>query len=146
MINLQTSNPQPKLTVWYGPMPESDGKTNWTALLHRADEPLGYDGHTIDRSEYPDRVRYEADRVRYLIGELEEMPDILTYGADKHSGYVEQPNYKTQRDLLLAVTKALLTYCEDLQDEGPTGSGWKSENLAKCICEAEGLIARCEGN
>jgi len=86
---VQLSTEQPKLAVWYGPMPESNGKSNWTAILHRADEPLGYDGHIIDRSEYPDRVRYEADLVRYLIGELEEMPGILAYDADKHSDYVE---------------------------------------------------------
>lgn len=76
---------KPKLTVWYGPMPESNGKTNWTAILHRGDLSQG---HTIDRSEYPDRVRYESDCVRWLIGELTERPWILDYDADKHSGYV----------------------------------------------------------
>lgn len=87
---------QPELTVWYGPMPESNGKSNYTAILMRkggdADvEKLDNftDGITIDRSEYPDRVRYEADRARYLIGELTERPDILAYDAEKHSGYVK---------------------------------------------------------
>jgi len=47
------------------------------------------EGHTIDRSEYPERVLYEADRVRYLIGERAERPYILDYDADKHSGYVK---------------------------------------------------------
>ncbi|WP_431018199.1 hypothetical protein [Burkholderia gladioli] len=75
---------EPKLTVWYGSMPESNGKTNWTAILHRGDIATGM---TIDRSEYPDRVRYEADRVRWLIGEIEAEPWILDYDADKHSGY-----------------------------------------------------------
>lgn len=74
-----------KLTVWYGSMPESNGKSNWTAILHRGDIASGM---TIDRSEYPDRVRYEADRVRWLIGELADEPFILDYDADKHSGYV----------------------------------------------------------
>jgi hypothetical protein len=74
-----------ELTVWYGSLPESNGKTNWTAILHKGDIA---EGHTIDRSEYPDRVRYEADCVRYLIGELKERPWILDYDADKHSGYV----------------------------------------------------------
>ncbi|MFM0101952.1 hypothetical protein PQR01_00190 [Paraburkholderia rhynchosiae] len=74
-----------KLAVCYGPMPESNGKTNWTAILHKGDLA---EGHTIDRSEYPDRVRYAADCVRYLIGELKERPWILDYDADKHSGYV----------------------------------------------------------
>lgn len=75
------------LTVWYGSMPESNGKSNWTAILHRAGECLS-SGITIERSEYPERVRYEADCMRYLIGELSEEPDILTYDSKKHSGYV----------------------------------------------------------
>lgn len=82
-----------ELAVWYGKMPESNGKTNWTAILYRkGDEDTLFgglaDGFTIDRSEYPDRVRYEADRVRYLIGEIEEEPFILDYDAELHSGYV----------------------------------------------------------
>ncbi len=76
----------PELNVWYGPMPESNGKTNWTASLHRKGDPVK--GFTIDRSEYPDRVRYEADRMRWLIGELPDEPDILAYDENKHSGYV----------------------------------------------------------
>lgn len=79
--------PSASLTVWYGPMPESNGKSNFTAILMRKGGDI-VDGWTIDRSEYPDRVRYEADRVRWLIGELAERPDILAYDADKHSGYV----------------------------------------------------------
>jgi len=78
---------QPKLAVWYGSMPESNGKSNWTALLHRADEsPFRGQTMTIDRSEYPDRVRYAADEVRYLIGEISEEPDILAYDANKYTG------------------------------------------------------------
>ena len=79
--------PRPTLTVWYGAMPETNGKTNWTAILHRKGECLST-GITIDRSEYPDRVRYGADRMRHLIGELAGEPDILAYDADAHSGYV----------------------------------------------------------
>ncbi len=74
-----------KLTVWYGSMPESNGKSNFTAILYRGDVSKGI---TIERSEYPDRVRYEADRMRWMIGELEQEPFILDYDADKHSGYV----------------------------------------------------------
>jgi hypothetical protein len=66
----------PKLEVWFGAMPESNGKANWTAILHRGDLASG---HTIDRSEHHDRVRYEADRVRWLIGELADKPDITVY-------------------------------------------------------------------
>ncbi|WP_072568846.1 hypothetical protein [Enterobacter sp. SA187] len=77
---------QPELTVWYGAMPESNGKTNWTAILRRKDG--GCRVFTIDCSEYPDRVRYEADRMRWMIGELPEEPDILAYDEHLHSGYV----------------------------------------------------------
>lgn len=71
---------QHRLTVWYGSMPESNGRTNWTAILHRGDLSEGF---TIARSEYPQRVRYEADRVRFLIGELEKEPFILDYDSDE---------------------------------------------------------------
>lgn len=81
-----------ELTVWYGAMPESNGKTNWTAILHRKGECLST-GITVDRSEYPDRVRYEADRMSHLIGELTEEPDILAYDANKHSGYTARKEH-----------------------------------------------------
>lgn len=92
---LEAAQPQAEpvaLDVWYGPMPETNGKTNWTAILHRKGECWS-EGITIDRSEYPDRVRYEADRMLHLIGALEDEPNILAYDPDKHSGYVkaEQP-------------------------------------------------------
>lgn len=85
---LQGAGGKPELTVWYGAMPETNGKTNWTAMLHRKGQHP-WEGITIDCSEYPDRVRYEADRMRHLIGELADEPDILAYDADAHSGYVE---------------------------------------------------------
>jgi hypothetical protein len=84
-----------KLSVWYGPMPESNGKSNWTAILHNGDIASGI---TLDRSEYPDRVRYEADRARWLIGELPEEPFILNYDADKHSGYVKPAAPSVEQD------------------------------------------------
>jgi hypothetical protein len=95
---------QSNLTVWSGSMPESNGKTNFTAILHRGDLSKG---HTIDRSEYPDRVRYEADRVRWLIGEIDKEPWILDYDADKHSGYVS-PNraLKSQQDAAIESKQA----------------------------------------
>lgn len=76
----------PLLKVMSSPMPESNGKSNFTAILMRDGGDI-CDGFTIARSEYPDRVRYEADCVRWLIGELPEKPFILDYDADKHSGY-----------------------------------------------------------
>lgn len=75
------------LKVWYGPMPETNGKTNWTAVLYKDGDI--YSGITIDRSEYPDRVRYEADKMRFMIGEITEEPDILEYDSKLHSGYLE---------------------------------------------------------
>lgn len=79
-----------ELAVWYGSMPESNGKTNWTAILHRKGDGLMDGPHiTIDRSEYPGRVRYEADRVRHIIGELADEPDILEYDDKAHSGYAQ---------------------------------------------------------
>lgn len=80
---------QPKLSVWYGSMPESNGKTNWTAILHREGECIS-EGICIDRSEYPERTLYEADKMRYLIGEIDVEPWILDYDSDKHSGYVRK--------------------------------------------------------
>lgn len=69
---------EPKLEVWYGKMPESCGRTNWTARL------MGHGGdYTIDRSEYPGRVRYAADCVRHIIGELPEKPFIFDYNGDE---------------------------------------------------------------
>lgn len=89
---LHGADGKPELTVWYGSMPESNGKANWTAILHRKGEGRCMDGFTIDRSEYPGRVLYAADRVRYLIGEKSERPSILDYDADAHSGYVKPGN------------------------------------------------------
>lgn len=85
---------QPQLTVWYGSMPESNGKLNFTAILNRKDAVglIKFDGLTIARSEYPNRVLYEADCVRHLIGELAERPDILDYDTDKRSDYVPPPS------------------------------------------------------
>jgi hypothetical protein len=73
------------LSVWYSQMPETNGKSNFTAILHRGDLASG---HTIARSEYPDQVRYHADCVRWLIGELKDRPFILDYDEKLHSGYV----------------------------------------------------------
>jgi hypothetical protein len=86
-------NAQPELTVWEGAMPESNGKSNFTAVLHRKDSEgfdIFTDGFQFARSEYPDRVRYEADFMRWLIGEREVKPELWDdcYDMDKHSGYV----------------------------------------------------------
>lgn len=77
-----------KLKVFYGSLPESNGKHNYTVILHRGDISKGM---TIERNEYPERVRYEADRLRYLLGEIDQEPWVLDYDADKHSGYQGPP-------------------------------------------------------
>jgi hypothetical protein len=79
------------LTVWYGSMPESNGRQNWTAILGRkgdTDFDIAVDGFCFARSEYPDRVRYDADHMRWVIGELAEKPCVLDYDEKAHSGYV----------------------------------------------------------
>lgn len=96
VAQLSPELPQPELTVWYGSMPESNGKSNWTAILHRKGGEgtlMGKlsEGLVIARSEYPDRVRYEADEMRYLIGELDKEPCILDYNSGSHSGYKPEP-------------------------------------------------------
>lgn len=76
------------LTVWYGSMSESNGKSNFTAtLMRKGATAFDTNQFTFARSEYPDRVRYDADCMRYLIGEINTQPCILDYDADKHSGY-----------------------------------------------------------
>lgn len=101
-----------ELEVWYGAMPESNGKQNWTALLRLKDRN-GLDGCTrcaiFARSEYPDRVRYEADRLRWIIGETDERPDILAYDADLHSGYVAPAEIgATVEEIAKAISEAVL--------------------------------------
>ena len=81
--------PAPVMTVWYGSMPESNGKQNWTASLHRKGSDPHLHGFCFARSEYAGRVRYEADRMRWIIGELADKPNILAYDDKLHSGYVE---------------------------------------------------------
>ena len=77
---------QPKLTVRLTSFPESNGKRNWTALLVREEPWDGLIGNcggiTIDRGELWNRVAYEAERARYLIGERDTEPHILDYGDD----------------------------------------------------------------
>jgi hypothetical protein len=77
---------QPRLTVRVQSFPESNGKRNWTALLVRVDAWDGLIGNcggiTIERGELWNRVAYEAERAKYLIGERDTEPFILDYGDD----------------------------------------------------------------
>lgn len=98
-----------RLTVWQGPMPESNGKSNFTVILHRVGECVSK-GITVYRSEYPDRARYEADTFRYLVGEIRRKPWITNYDADKHSGYVAPPALPTDAERLLESTITFLRH------------------------------------
>lgn len=128
---------QPELTVWYGSMPESNGKSNWTAILCRKDagSPLESmtSGIAIARSEYPGRVKYEADCMRYLIGELDEEPDILDYDSDTKSSEVktaedesqpQSPSFPTSGACtatpspIAVPTKPFAYFCELLDENG----------------------------
>lgn len=78
--------PHPKLTVRLTSFPESNGKRNWTAMFVRTEKWNGLIGNcggiTIDRGECWNRVAYEAERARFLIGERDTEPHILDYGDD----------------------------------------------------------------
>lgn len=77
---------QPKLTVRLQSFPESNGKRNWTALLVRTDKWDGLAGNcggiSIAHGELWNRVAYEAERAKLLIGERDTEPCILDYGDD----------------------------------------------------------------
>jgi hypothetical protein len=130
---------RPELTVWYGSMPESNGKSNFTAVLMRKGATLldGFeDGHTIARSEYPDRVRYEADCVRYLIGENDKKPFILDYDTDKHSGYTypAATTASASGDLLSMTTGGIdANKLEALAKEMPDECFLKGSGILKLI-------------
>ena len=82
----RTDAAQPRLTVRLCSFPESNGKRNWTALLVRVDEWTGLIGNcggiTVARGELWNRVAYESERARLLIGERDTEPDIMDYGDD----------------------------------------------------------------
>lgn len=69
-------------------MPESNGKKNWQAYFRRKDESnfkglIGsMGGICIAWGEDWNRVAYEAERARFLIGERKTEPNIREYGKD----------------------------------------------------------------
>lgn len=77
---------QPLITVRLQSFPESNGKRNWTAMLVRVDKWKGLIGNcggiTVARGELWNRVAYEAERTKLLIGERDTEPHILDYGVD----------------------------------------------------------------
>ena len=77
---------QPKLKVVLTSYPESNGKRNWTAMFKRVEKFDGligsWGGITIAHGELWNRVAYEAERARFLLGERDTEPYILDYGDD----------------------------------------------------------------
>jgi hypothetical protein len=96
------------------------------------------------RSEYPDRVRYDADRMRYLIGELTERPDLLAYDSDKHSGYVERKRaasvhhlpFKWPNNCAQSIPRAL-RYLADHERPGGGEQDYNSAHLFQLADEME---------
>lgn len=82
----QIARAQPKLKVVIMKFPESNGKTNWTALLMREESFDGLIGNcggiSLARGELWNRVAYEAECTKYLIGLRDTEPFILDYGDD----------------------------------------------------------------
>ncbi len=76
----------PRLAVRVVSYPESNGKRNWTALLTREAKWGGLIGNsggvTLARGELWNRVAYEAERARFLLGQRDTEPFILDYGDD----------------------------------------------------------------
>ena len=83
---LSDAEKQPRLTVKLQSYPETNGKRNWTALLVRVDKWGGLVGNSggisIAHGELWNRVAYEAERTKLLIGERDTEPCILDYGED----------------------------------------------------------------
>ena len=81
-----TAEAQPRLTVRLLSFPESNGKRNWTAMIARVDKWGGLIGNcggiTVARGEFWNRVAYEAECTKLLIGERTTQPDILDYSDD----------------------------------------------------------------
>lgn len=77
-----------ELTVKMFKMSESNGKTNWQAYFKRKDDPTfkglvgSLGGICISWGECWNRVAYEAERARFLLGERTTEPCIMAYGED----------------------------------------------------------------
>jgi hypothetical protein len=81
-----SAQPAVPLTVRLASYPESNGKRNWTAMFARSqpwDGLIGSAGGiTIAHGEYWNRVAYEAERARFLLGQRTTEPWILEYSGD----------------------------------------------------------------
>lgn len=86
MEQLKKEKVQPKLEVVIREFPESNGKHNWTAMLMRVEPwdglPGNANGITLARGEFLNRVAYEAECTKFLIGLRDNEPDILDFIKD----------------------------------------------------------------
>lgn len=78
---------QPELIVVLVSFPETNGKKNWTAQFRRADKtwkglPGNCGGITFSAGEYWNRVAYDFERARYLLGQRELEPSIIDFAKD----------------------------------------------------------------
>lgn len=83
---------QPELEVIIRAFPESNGNQNWTAMLVRKDRTWNglrgnAGGITIARGEYWNRVAYNAERTKFLIGAVSTEPSIKNYMHDTKEPY-----------------------------------------------------------
>lgn len=119
--NVEINLRSPNVTVWCGSMPESNGKENWSVILrrtkdsipegvHKHDQHRLLEGFCIYRTEYRGRAEYEADRLRFIIGETDVWPDILAYDSETHSDYIPPP--ETPAVMLTGKDKGV-TYTKD---------------------------------
>lgn len=86
----------PELIVGFGSMPESNGRENWTVrLIRRKDidpnQPINAEANAFQlfRSEFKDRMRYEADCLRFFLEQTDKKPNILDYDADLCSDFAK---------------------------------------------------------
>lgn len=104
----QDAQDQPRLTVRLTSFPESNGKRNWTALLAREEKWGGLIGNaggiTVARGELWNRVAYESERARFLLGLRDTEPFILDYGDD-----IETPEQWAGETRLAAAIRGVQT-------------------------------------
>lgn len=84
---------QPELEVVIKSFPESNGKQNWAAMLVRKDRSWKglystSGGITISRGEYWNRVAYDAERTKFLIGAVSTEPALRTTCTTQRNPYI----------------------------------------------------------
>jgi hypothetical protein len=99
-----------QLTVRLTSFPETNGRRNWTALLVRKQPWDGLIGNcggiTVAHGELWNRVAYEAERAKFLIGERPDEPFILDYGDDIETPEQWQGEVRTKARAAIAKEEA----------------------------------------